>query len=848
VKYKVYIVTLFLVLLSCSKSFQEKQKEADSLVNEAISLYNSGLYKQAEDSFLKAVDLDIELFRSDRLGPEYLYLGLINFNRARYDQSINFYRHALDQYSALNDSKNQCVVLTNMAGVYGFLNQYEKAIQYYNQSLGISSLTADKESQAVAYSSLGSVYDELEEYDRALAYYRRALIMNKISRDEAAETVNLNNMGETYVHCGVLDTASLYFQQALRLADFNRNGRMTGIIQNNVGLVKFLEGEHDAAAGAYKDGLIPSRLAGDPATEQKILSNIGDAYVQMFQYDRAVGLYAQALEIARGTSDRIAEGYLLNELGHAKMRLASTLEQPSLLDEALSYQRESMKVFQEVGYGRGESLVSYHLGMIAEVKGDKETAISYYRESIRLGEESFARGHVHDPNSTFNKNDLPYHELVSLLLRLGMYEEALQYLERSEVSHIRDQLRQLTVETRDSILNSEIRAASDLHREISVMDLELAARKSRKDQDKENMNNLQDAIARKKGEFYVHTKEVATRNPNLTWLFEIRIASLTEIQSALTEKSVILEYLPLDDSLWVFVITKQLLAVKRVSVRRDILKSQVNQYVDLVRQKDVNQQSRLLQDLAASLNGYLLKPFEDYTTLADRIIIVQSGDFSSLPFHALIQEDQSKNLRYLLETKKVSYLPSASFLRLRLPRNVVCSKVVGFANPRGDDESAEAEVGVLRSIFEKAEIYTRQQADRHAFERSVGDLLYISTEFLFNAKIPGKSSVSLSDGKIGLGKIFSTYSYPSVVLSHPGKTAGNPIVPELLLMNGSGDIVYNQWEKEDGATRFFLQAFYMELSKGAQVSEALRNAQLSMLGDRSYRNPRFWAAWFRIGD
>jgi CHAT domain-containing protein len=45
-----------------------------------------------------------------------------------------------------------------------------------------------------------------------------------------------------------------------------------------------------------------------------------------------------------------------------------------------------------------------------------------------------------------------------------------------------------------------------------------------------------------------------------------------------------------------------------------------------------------------------------------------------------------------------------------------------------------------------------------------------------------------------------------------------------------------------------MTAFYRRLRDGAPASEALRDAQLSLLQRQPYRDPSFWAAFTLTGD
>ena len=69
-----------------------------------------------------------------------------------------------------------------------------------------------------------------------------------------------------------------------------------------------------------------------------------------------------------------------------------------------------------------------------------------------------------------------------------------------------------------------------------------------------------------------------------------------------------------------------------------------------------------------------------------------------------------------------------------------------------------------------------------------------------------------------------------------------------LVLAGAESLVMSLWKVDDAATRDLMVAFYRKLQAGAGRADALRQAQLQLLGTGEHAHPFFWAAFIAVGD
>jgi CHAT domain-containing protein len=69
-----------------------------------------------------------------------------------------------------------------------------------------------------------------------------------------------------------------------------------------------------------------------------------------------------------------------------------------------------------------------------------------------------------------------------------------------------------------------------------------------------------------------------------------------------------------------------------------------------------------------------------------------------------------------------------------------------------------------------------------------------------------------------------------------------------LFYAGSPAVMATLWHIDDRATEVLMKEFYQRRKGGEPADEALRTAQLEMLGRPRWRSPYFWAAFTLSGD
>ncbi|HEX7294472.1 MAG TPA: CHAT domain-containing protein, partial [Pyrinomonadaceae bacterium] len=293
---------------------------------------------------------------------------------------------------------------------------------------------------------------------------------------------------------------------------------------------------------------------------------------------------------------------------------------------------------------------------------------------------------------------------------------------------------------------------------------------------------------------------------------------------------------------------------------------------------------------AQKLYELLMSPVQPELKGKQKIAIVPDGILWELPFQALT--DTSGH--YLIENHAISYAPSLTVLRemTRLrkqkpPANASAS-LLAFGNPELRNETAERiklvhrdetleplpeaekEVRILGQLYgPRSAIYIGNDAreDRFKTESSRFNVLHLATHGILNDVSPMYSQIVLAQSNKGEDGLLEAWEIMKlnlnadlVVLSACESGRGRVGIGEgligltwALFVAGSPTSVVSQWKVESSSTAELMVEFHRNLQSKTRKSnlskaQALQKAALTMLANKNFRHPFYWAGFILVGD
>ena len=499
-----------------------------------------------------------------------------------------------------------------------------------------------------------------------------------------------------------------------------------------------------------------------------------------------------------------------------------------------------------------------HLGQVYEKLGDPEKAIDHYKASIEIRESI---------RKEFKKEDLErsyievqrnvYERLISVLVDLERYEEAFEYMERSRSQELRRTLEEQGVIAFDPSLRRILERIDLLEAEIQGLNTRMSNRQMSEEDFTASLNELE-------GRRNQALVDLKIYHPDLYNAMMPQMVSLEYVQDHMPKNAALIEYMLTDDRYVIFLFSRDRFLFRRVEHRSSVVDSIVLQSLNDLRwlaSRDV------IDNHFAALYSILLEPVEEEIGEFAEIIVIPFGILHYVPFHALRRENARGDTAYLVEHKRVSYLPSALFLT-DLERVKVRPKkeLLAFANCDGTLPNAEIEVDSICQIYPEACICKGDSATKERLIGCCGEyrMLHLATHGVLSAdprfsyivlappdagnltvrEIMGlygsfehTSLITLSACETAVEEDFATAGMELTTLSNAFKVAGVP------------STVATLWEIADRSTAVLMKNFYANLkSKRMDKIEALRKAQIALLDHPQYAHPYYWAPFVLFGD
>jgi CHAT domain-containing protein len=304
------------------------------------------------------------------------------------------------------------------------------------------------------------------------------------------------------------------------------------------------------------------------------------------------------------------------------------------------------------------------------------------------------------------------------------------------------------------------------------------------------------------------------------------------------------------------------------------------------------------RDLGRRLDEVIMRPVRGKLGNATTLYVAPEGSLNLVPLGALVDEKGA----FLLERYTINYLASGrDLLHLGRAESARAPSLI-IADPAFDQQASvtpaqagvqqfrsrdfrstryerlpgtAAEAQTLKRVLPDAAVLTGTAATETAAKKVAGPrILHIATHGFFLDDLPGESE----DPMLRSGLVFAGVNALSsgaddgvltaleasnldlrgtrlVVLSACETGLGEVKNGEgvfglrrAFVVAGAETLLMSLWQVADDATKDLMTSYYARLAKGEQRTEALRQAQLTLLKDEKTRHPFFWAAFISSGE
>ncbi len=905
-------IQLFRKALEIANKTHDQRKEVDCLMNLGMLSWNLGLMEESSAYYKNALSLAQNLKLK---GKEEECLTAIQIyeaytkakdlrSKGHRDESTRYFKMAIHLAKKINSLEHELKCLRQMSFNYSGGN-YEYA-RLNEEALIIAKSISHRLEEGRCLNNIGIYYWNTNKYSKAIAYLKEALIITQEADQTGTDkSACLNNLGIVFKDIGDYDRSLWYLKQALDIDARLKNELEISVGLNNIGAILRKKGESSGvkenyylALRYYKESLGLAQRIRNKELEIDNLVNLGLLNFTLNSYVQSIENYKSALNNATKIKDYPWFSNICNNIGRVYLDLGN-------LEEAQRYYQQALE---------GASLAErndflwetyFGLGQCLEQRKEFRLALTYYRMAVDVIDTIRSGLSLDDHKAGFARDKIKvYESFINLLHKLMLEEPTQEYNESIFQVAEKSKARAFIETLREEESGSQMKADPSYKKsqdEISKRMSKIISELARAALPEKTRQDLWQRLEKEEEEYFYVLNKMKTDRLETESLSSFDVVSLERIQkNVLDSKKAVLEFFLGEERSYAFFITKNDFMIEVLPPRRTIEDS-LRAYLKMISLPPSGKFRGILA--AKRLYKDILFPFEKYLhSSIEHLIIIPDGILHYLPFETLIPDagEAKTNSRYLIESHRISYAPSASSLAFLIERgeNRKYSKLLlAMGDPiysfqlSSKNKNLNAYEEALREVYlnkgfdfsplpfskkevkqisryfprNRIDIYTGVEAKEEVVKRiSSADyqIVHFACHGLLDEKSPYRSSLVLTldddteeDGFLQVREIQNLELNASLAVLSACQTGRGRLengegifgLPRVFFYAGVRSTISTLWKVNDESAADFMKYFYKFLRVGNDKANALRLAKISMIKS-GFSHPFFWAAFILNGD
>ncbi|MDR2119137.1 MAG: ATP-binding protein [Tannerellaceae bacterium] len=350
-------------------------------------------------SVIAQIDPETQTVEIARL---YFFLGYGYSQFAEYDQSLKWYRKALDIQEKVSGASHPDTAITynNIALVYHGQGEYGQAMEWHRKALEIREkiLGISHPDTATTCDNIAEVYRSLGEYNQALKWHRKALeIYEKVLGSSHPDTATTyNNMAVVYYFQGEYEKAMEWYRKALEVYEkvLGASHPDTVTAYNNMAGVYHSQGEYKQALKWYMKTLeIREKVLGvshpDTATTY---NNIAEVHRSLGEYEQALKWHRKALEI----KEKVL-GASHPDTAIAYNNIALVYHSQGEYGQAMEWHRKALEIREKIlGISHPDTATTYNnIAKAYANQGEYAQSLKWYLKALPVFIGKLGMDHPH---------------------------------------------------------------------------------------------------------------------------------------------------------------------------------------------------------------------------------------------------------------------------------------------------------------------------------------------------------------------------------------------------------------------------------------------------------------------
>lgn len=193
---------LFFKALSSAEKLNLVDIQIINLMNIGLVKQKTGEFEEAEQYWLRGIELCVTPESDFREAQFLLNLGTLEYSKNNIGLSIDYNRRALEVFQSFDDKTNSAICFQNIGYAYASMGDRDNATEYYDQALNIRTKTKDSVGIARIYLNKALLESSFEKYTSGIEFGLKALSFLNVEGQFSLRTDIYKLLSENYEQTG----------------------------------------------------------------------------------------------------------------------------------------------------------------------------------------------------------------------------------------------------------------------------------------------------------------------------------------------------------------------------------------------------------------------------------------------------------------------------------------------------------------------------------------------------------------------------------------------------------------------------------------------------------------------
>jgi tetratricopeptide (TPR) repeat protein len=567
------------------------------MYEKSVALIGEQSFKQAKPILETAIRSFRDLKKDDQLIEALTFLVQTDLNLGEFRAAFIASEQAAALMRKEGDVHGEVRIALLNGDLYAAMHMNDRAIGSYRTAAASATAFDDMTARAESELKLASVLKTNNDLDEALNVYKSVLALSQTSGDRQHLAAALGGIGSVYRMQQRNEEAANSLAQAVASVNQTSNPLLVARLHSELGLLHSAQNSVNAAVSDFRDAINVLRRGRTGADVQVVLLfRLGHLYERSSNLSQAKRYYSEAFDLARTQGDRIAENYLSIFLARTDFQVLSPGQRIQNLDRMKRSYEQIAKNFLECGHIAGEGFLYSQLGKEYERANDFPKARDYFLKAVSLDQNAIAEYSNEELHLPYQialgiqpSHQDWYESLGALLIKLQRKEEALKILEYGRTKQLSNTFQNIAVSLRYPQVKLQARNVQLRVQNARMLETEYTARlaSTKHSCDISDLTIVRSELESLKQMLRKESRKIIDEHPNYETLVIPSPVEAKILQANIPSGTLAIEFLPTEDQLYLFAMTRSKIVVRTSAIRHDNLIQMMTDYRQLLQDPSV---------------------------------------------------------------------------------------------------------------------------------------------------------------------------------------------------------------------------------------------------------------------